>query len=504
MKKILTIILDGFGMREDVYGNAIKNAGMNNFINLWNTYPHCLLKANGQYVDLPDKQCSNSKLGHEIIGTGRQIDNKLSDLNDVFKKGRLKYNKKYSEMINKLKSHSEINLHLCHLLSDGGVSSHITHLKCFLNELSESKIENKIYLHLISDGRDSNKYSVKDYINEIKGYINNNVYLSSVCGRYYALDETKDFKRTKMYYDLLFDGRGVNAVNLPLVIDKCYEKKMSDEYLPPLKAKDFAYVQDNDILMLLNYDREGQMQILDSICNRDFIEFDTFPVDIDVYSLYEIDRSLNKNYLFEANKYNKTLTEYLSGLGLTQAHIYEDIKASSMNYYLNGGRYLKLENCDIYSIASSHIDSFDIKPEMNALSIAKTIIKCMEKDYDFILANFANPDEVGHTGNYQATINGLQAIDVCLGKILEVAEENFYKIVIVSSHAKADTIIDRENNIVTKNTLSPVPFIIMDKKVKLKNGNLTSFTPSLLKYMDIAVPKEMKETEILIEKNKSN
>ncbi len=502
MKKILTIILDGFGMREDIYGNAIKNAGMNNFINVWNNYPHCLLKANGKAVDLPDKQCSNSKLGHEIIGSGRPISNKLSELNDVFKKGQLRYNKKFNEMLKQLKEDQTKNIHISHLISDGGVSSHITHLKCFLNELSENKVENKIYLHLISDGRDANKFSVSEYIRDIKGYLNNNVYLGSVCGRYYALDETKDYKRTKLYYDLLFSSQGVNAVNLPLVIEKCYEKKMPDEYLPPLKAKDFVPIKENDTFIFLNFDRENQMQLLNAICNKDFIEFNTSPINISVYSLYEIDKTINNNYFFETFKNHKTLTEYLSGLGLTQAHIYEEIKAPSMNYYLNGERYLKLEGCDEYSITSSHIDSFDIKPEMNSLSIAKTIIKCMEKDYDFILANFANPDEVGHTGNYQATINGLQAIDVCLGKILEVAEENFYKVVIISSHAKADTIIDRNNNIVTKNTLSPVPFIIMDKKIKLNNGSLTSFAPSLLKYMDIAIPKEMKETEILIEKIK--
>ena len=195
-----------------------------------------------------------------------------------------------------------------------------------------------------------------------------------------------------------------------------------------------------------------------------------------------------------------TLPEYISDLGLTQAHIFESVKESSMTYYLTGKRKLELKDCDRYIIPSPKVDSYDMKPEMDSLSIAKTVIKCMEKDYDFILVNFANPDEVGHTGNYQATINGLQAIDVCLGKILEIAEENFYKVIITSSHGKADTIVDRQNNIITKNTLSPVPFMIVDNKVKLKNGDLTSFAPTLLKYMDIALPKEMKNTEILLEK----
>lgn len=499
MKKILTIILDGFGMREDIYGNAIKNAGMNNFINLWNTYPHCLLKSSGKSVGLPEGQCSNSHYGHQIIGSGREITNKLSELNDIFKNNSLKYNPKYNEMIEMLKNNLNHNLHIIHLLSDGGVSSHMNHLKSFLAELKETNIKNNIYLHLISDGRDANKYSINNYIKEIKEYIINNIHIASVCGRYYALDETNDYKRTKMYYDLLFDGRGVNATNLSRVIDKCYEKKLSDEYLPPLKTKEFAPLDNNDVVMFLNFSKENQMQILNSICNKDFIEFNNYSTKLNIYSLYEIDGTINENYFFSLPTYSKTIPEYLSCLGLTQAHIYENIKGPSIRYYLNGGKYTKLENCDSYSIDSPYVDSFDVKPEMNALSVAKTVIKCMEKDYDFILANFANPDEVGHTGNYQATINGLQAIDVCLGKILEVAEENFYKVIITSGHAKADTIIDRQNNIVTKNTLSPVPLIITDKKIKLKNGSLTSFAPTLLSYMDIAIPKEMKDTEILLD-----
>lgn len=500
MKKILTIILDGFGMREDIYGNAIKNAGMNNFINIWNHYPHCLLKASGHSVGLPDKQCGSSEFGHLLIGTGRQIDNDLDDLNGVFRRDQLKYNSKYNEMLDYLSNNPHNAIHLMILLSDGGVSSHIDHIKKFLIELNKSKVKNKVYIHAVADGRDSDKYSLSTYLKELENSLTPNAKIASVCGRYYALDETKDYKRTKMFYDLLFDGRGVQAPNLPRVIEKCYEKKLSDEYLPPIKTKDFIPLNNKDVFVFMNYGKNNQIQLLNSLCNKDFVEFNAYNIELKIFSMYEIEKNLNRGYFFESKTYTRTLTEYLSELGLTQAHIFESIKAQSMSYNLNGNRLLELKNCDIYNVASQNVDSFDIKPEMNSLSIAKTAIKCMEKDYDFILVNFANPDEVGHTGNYQATINGLQAIDVCLGKILETAEENFYKVVIISSHGKADTIIDRQNNIVTRNTTSPVPFIIMDKKIKLNNGDLTSFAPTLLKYMDIAIPKEMKNSEILLSK----
>lgn len=500
MKKILMIVLDGFGMREDIYGNAIKNAGMKNFINIWNNYPHCLLKASGSAVGLPEKQCSNSKLGHKIIGTGREINNKLTDTNDFFKKEKLKYNNKFNIMIKNLKDDLSKSLHITHLLSDGGVTSHISHLKCFLAILEENEIENNIFLHFVSDGRDVNRCSLKKYLAEISSYIKDNIYIASICGRYYALDETQDYRRTKVYYDLLFNGQGIAANHIERVIDKCYEKKIIDEFMPPLKTKQFDNIKNNDIFVMLNFDKENQTQLLETICNKDFIEFDTKEFTGEVYSLYEINESINNNYFLASPKYEKTLTEYLSILGLNQAYIFESIKGPSVSYYLNGERYLKLENCDFFSLESPIVDSFDTKPEMSSLAIAKTVVNCMEEDYDFVFVNFANPDEVGHTGNYPATINGLQAIDVCLSKILSVAEENFYKVIITSSHGKADTIIDRNNNIITKNTTSPVPFIIMDKRIKLKNGNLTSVAPTILKYMDIAIPKEMKKAEILIEK----
>ena len=206
--------------------------------------------------------------------------------------------------------------------------------------------------------------------------------------------------------------------------------------------------------------------------------------------------------MLKEEKVKNTLSEYLGNLGLSQARIAEEIKEESLDYYLDGAREIKIDNCENYILKTNKIEYIEKKPEMKSLNIARLAIKCMENDYDFIIANFANPDIIGHTGNFQATINALQAIDVCLGKIIEVAKDNFYKIIIVGSHANCETIIDRNNKIITKNTLNKVPFIIMDKKVKLRNGNITSVAPTILSYMDITLPKEMKNTEIIIDELK--
>ena len=503
MKKILMLILDGFGMREDIYGNAIKNAGMNHFINIWNNYPHCLLKASDVHVGLPEKQCGDSNFGHKLIGAGREIQNKLKIVDKTLESQNLQKNEKYNEMLVYLEE-SEKNLHISVLLSDGGVSSHINHLKKILIELKNADIKNDIYIHLISDGRDSDKKSFYKYYQEIEMFLGDNVYLASVCGRYYAMDDTGDYKRTKLYYDLLFDGEGIETVNLGRMLELCYNKKITDEYLPPLKTPGYMPLHTGDVFLTLNYSRSNQLNLFRSLCDEDFVEFKVYKNDVKYYSLMEIDKKTNQNYFVFEEKITNTLSDYLNDLGLSQAKIVESVKKDSLTYYFNGCKSDKLTNCDTYVVETPKVDSLDRKPEMNSLTVAKTAIKCMDKDYDFVVANFANPDEIGHTGNYQATINGLQAIDVCIGKLIEVAQDNFYKIVIVGSHGKADTIIDRQNNIITKNTNSPVPFIIMDKRIKLNNGLLSSVAPTLLKYMEIAIPKEMKESEILVEKIKIN
>lgn len=502
MKKILMLILDGFGMREDIYGNAIKNAGMNNFINIWNNYPHCLLKASDTYVGLEEKQCSDSEFGHKMIGAGRTITNKLKKINYKLKNNDILNNHRFKEMIAYLKKNSNNKLHINILLSDGGVSSHFKHMQMFLDILTKVGIDNEIYLHLVSDGIDSDKKSFYSYYKEIEPLIGGNIYIATICGRCYAMDELSDYKRTKLYYDLLFDGEGIECVNIGRMIELCYNKKMTDAYIPPLKTSGYMPLNTGDVFLSLNYSKKNQYNMLRCMCEDSFDEFKVYKNDIKFYSLCEIDKKLNQNYFYEDEIINNTMIEYLSDLGLSQARIAESIKKDSITYYMNGCKNGKITNCDTYIVDTPNVDSFDRKPEMNSLTVAKTAIKCMEKDYDLIIANFANPDEVGHTGNYQATINGLQAVDVCLGKLIEVAQDNFYKIVIVGSHGKADTIIDRNNNIITKNTTSPVPFIIMDKKIKLNNGLITSVAPTLLKYMEIAIPKEMKESEILIEKIK--
>ena len=499
MKKILTLILDGFSMREELYGNAVKNAGMLHFTNIWNNYPHSFLSTTEGVIDLSQRQSIDSTFGHKILGAGRPLKTILNDLNDHFKKNEISSNEKYREMINILKSTNK-NLHLIMMLSDGGITSHIDILKQFLLELKKSEIQNNIYLDIIADGRDSPQKAILNYLKDLK--LKNTqlkISISSLCGRFYALDDTGNYSRTKVYYDLLCGIDGIDAINIEEIIDLCYKRNINDDYIPPIKTTYYKPITTEDVVMFLNYSKFNQEQLLQAMVNNEFDHFTRKSIKPLIYSLYEINKKINTNNFFEEEKINTSLCEYIGELGVNSAKIFESSKKNSMTYYLDGAKKTNIDNCDIYMINSPSIEKNDERPELGALSITKTIIKCMEKDYDFIIANFANPDIIGHTGNYQAVVNGLQVIDVCLGKIVEIAEENFYKVIIIGSHANVDTIIDQNNNIVVKDTRNPVPFILMDNKLKLKNGNLSDVAPTILKYLDISIPKEMKQNKTLIE-----
>lgn len=496
MKKILTIILDGFGMKEDVYGNAVKNAGMTNFINIWQNYPHSLLHCSEKKVGLPNDVAINSELSHKIIGAGRIVKSKYEITQEAINSNSFYTNNKYLKMIEYLKESGK-NIHIVFLLSESLLNSNINDLKYITNSLLKQGVKN-VYLHLITDGEDSSKFYGLSFFKKHNVDFNGAKF-ASVCGKYYAMDKTRDYTKTQVYYDLLVNSKGVKTPSIEKIIDICYNKKITDTYLPPIKTTNFIPIKNDDVVLFLNYGRDSQFQILNSLVNKDFDAFKTIDLNIKAYSLFEIRRKLNIDYLLKEEKVKNTLSEYLGVLGLTQARITEEIKEESLGYYLDGAREIEIDNCENYILKTNKIEYIEKKPEMKALNIARLAIKCMENDYDFVIANFANPDIIGHTGNFQASINALQAIDVCLGKIIEVAKDNFYKVIILGSHANCETIIDRNNKIITKNTLNKVPFIIMDKRVKLKGGDISSVVPTILTYMDINLPQEMKKTDILLE-----
>lgn len=496
LKKILTIILDGFGIRDEEVGNAVKAANMNNFNELWKKYPHALLEASEEAVGLPHGQAGNSEVGHMTIGAGRLLRQNEIIVNDFFANPDME-----NKNVIKLLNNKDKDVHIMGLCSDGNIHAGVDDFINMYNLLVDNSFT-KIHFHLITDGRDTGVKDAPKYVKMIKEAIKSRGVgeIASVCGRYYAMDRDENWERTKAYYDLVTLGKGTSSINIIKSIENSYEKGTTDEFIKPIICSNNT-IKNGDVLIWMNYRADRAKQILSSFAN--WAIFENFSVlnmkELEIYSLLPVDKKIKTFNLIEPETVKNSLGLYLSELDFTQARIAESEKFPHVTYFFDGGIDGKIKGCDKFHIPSPSVATYDLKPEMSCVEVTKKVIQSMNSDYDFILVNFANPDMVGHTGNMKATTNACIAIDLCLGKIMEKADDNFYKVIILADHGNADTMINEDGSICTTHTTSKVPFIICDDKIELqKTGSLVNVAPTILDYMDIAIPKEMEDTESLI------
>lgn len=496
MKKILTIILDGFGYREEEKGNAILAAHMKTFTELWNKYPHALLEASEEAVGLSKGQAGNSEVGHMTIGAGRLLKQSEMLVNDFLKEPDME-----NANVIKLIENKDKDVHIMGLCSDGNIHAGVDDFLSMYKFLIDNGFT-KIHFHLITDGRDTGVHDAMKYINMIKDIIIEYGVgdVVSICGRYYAMDRDENWDRTKAYYDLVVGGKGLSSINIEKSINSSYEKGITDEFIKPIICSKNT-IKNGDIIMWMNYRADRAKQILSSIVNWSTFEgFSTENMkDTLVFSFLPVDKKIKTYNLIEPVVVKNSLGLYLSELDFTQARIAESEKFPHVTYFFDGGVDGKIKGCDKFHIPSPNVATYDLKPEMSCVEVTKRVILSMNNDYDFILVNFANPDMVGHTGNMDAATKACMAVDMCLNKIMEKAEDNFYKVVILADHGNADIMINDDGSICTTHTTSVIPFILCDEKVKLqKTGSLVNVAPTILDYMDIAIPKEMEGTESLI------
>lgn len=496
MKKILTIILDGFGYREEEKGNAILAAHMKTFTELWNKYPHALLEASEEAVGLSKGQAGNSEVGHMTIGAGRLLKQSEMLVNDFLKEPDME-----NANVIKLLENKDKDVHIMGLCSDGNIHAGVDDFLSMYKFLIDNGFT-KIHFHLITDGRDTGVHDAMKYINMIKDIIIEYGVgdVVSICGRYYAMDRDENWDRTKAYYDLVVGGKGLSSINIEKSINSSYEKGITDEFIKPIICSKNT-IKNGDIIMWMNYRADRAKQILSSIVNWSTFEgFSTVNMkDTLVFSFLPVDKKIKTYNLIEPVVVKNSLGLYLSELDFTQARIAESEKFPHVTYFFDGGVDGKIKGCDKFHIPSPSVATYDLKPEMSCVEVTKRVILSMNNDYDFILVNFANPDMVGHTGNMDAATKACMAVDMCLNKIMEKAEDNFYKVVILADHGNADIMINDDGSICTTHTTSVIPFILCDEKVKLqKTGSLVNVAPTILDYMDIAIPKEMEGTESLI------
>lgn len=491
MKKVLLCILDGVGISEKKENNAFYNANTKNIDSIINMYGMNLIEASGEYVGLPKNQMGNSEVGHLNIGAGRIFYQPLARINHLIETGEFYSNQK---LLNSIRICKEKNkkMHIMGMISDGGVHSHIDHIKALLKMCFEENIDN-VYFHLFTDGRDTYEKSSKKYIDELQNEINKYKLgsISTICGRYYGMDRDKRWDRIKKTYDLIVNNIGEKYDNYNDLIDSNYKRDIYDEFIVPGIIDEKGMIEDGDSVIWANFRPDRAWEILYSLSNPTFNEFETKKININLITLMSVSELVKCNTVFEDEKLENTLGVYLSKMNLKQLRIAETEKYAHVTYFFDGLVDKELPGCERILVPSPKVATYDLKPEMSARKITETLLKKMNNNYDFILLNYANCDMVGHTGDYDATIKAVETVDEMVGKIYERCKELGYTLIVTADHGNCEEMKD-ENGVVTKHTSNKVPFIVCDKHDEIDIEKLSDIAPYILKYMNLKIPDEMK------------
>lgn len=494
MKKVLLCVLDGVGLSKIKDGNALINANKPNIDYLMKEYPNKGINASGTFVGLPDGQMGNSEVGHLTIGAGRIIYQSLELINRAIKDESFYSNESFLNAIRHAKENNS-KLHIMGLLSDGGVHSHINHIKALLKLCKKEDFSN-VYFHIFTDGRDTFKESSISYIDDLNNEINE-LGIGKICtisGRYYAMDRDKRWDRLKKCYDVIVNNTGNKCDNYKKYITDSYEKGITDEFIEPVIIDESGKIEENDSIIWANFRPDRAIQILRSLVDPNFDGFDR-KIFNNLYltTMMYVSDDVKSDIAFKKEIIDNTLGIYLSKLGKKQLRIAETEKYAHVTYFFDGGRDLDLNLCDRVLISSPKVATYDLKPEMSAREITSNLLEKMDNNYDFIFLNFANGDMVGHTGNYDMTKKAIETIDEMIGKLYKKCMEDEYLFIITADHGNAEEMIDENGNVVTSHTTNLVPFIVTDKNLNIDNVNkLSDIAPFVLNYMNLNLPDEMK------------
>ena len=483
MKKVMLTILDGFGLRDEINGNAVLQAHKPCFNYLWSEYPHSTLLASEGAVGLPKGQMGNSETGHLNIGAGRIVYQPLEYINNKIKTSEFHKNE---ELLNIMKyaKNSNKKLHLIGLISDGGIHSHINHLKELLKMTKLNNLDN-VYMHLITDGRDTKVDSGYSYVKEIKDL--NIGSISTICGRYYTMDRDKNYDRLEKGYNLITKGIGKKYSSIKELFDDTYKNEIFDEFIEPSLLDENGLIEENDAIIWFNFRPDRARQIL-SYLSRD---------TKNIVSMMKVSNELDIPYAFELESLDNTLGTYLSNNNIKQLRIAETEKYAHVTYFFDGGKELDLNNCDKVLINSPKVATYDLKPEMSAYEVTDKLLEIIN-NYDYIILNFANCDMVGHTGNMDAAIKAVEEVDKNLKRIYDKCKELDITLVVTADHGNAEYMEDYEGNIITTHTTNKVPFIVCKKGLTLKDGSLCDIAPTLLELGDLEIPSEMTGTSLIL------
>ena len=502
-RPVLLMILDGYGISGEKEGNAISAANTPNMDKLFSSYPHSLLKASGESVGLPEGQMGNSEVGHLNIGAGRIVYQDLTRITRSIREGDFFSNRSLLDAMQEVKAHDS-SLHLMGLLSDGGVHSQNTHLFALL-EMAKRQGIRKVYVHAFLDGRDVPPKSALTYIEDAKKRMMElEGEFATISGRYYAMDRDKRWERVKKAYDAIIEGEGVKAESAILAVKNAYARGETDEFLTPaviLKGKrPVSIVTDNDSVIFFNFRSDRAREITRAFIEDSFNGFErrSHPRTHFV-CLTQYDETFDVTVAFPQEQLNNILAETLSKHHLRQLRIAETEKYAHVTFFFNGGVEVPFEGEDRILVPSPKIPTYDLQPQMSAFMVTDKVVEAVSSEkYDVIILNYANCDMVGHTGVFEAAVKAVESIDQCIDRVFGSVRKANGLLIITADHGNAEKMTDERGGIQTAHTSGPVPFMICEKDIRLKDGILADVAPTILELLGIEKPEEMTGRSLIL------
>jgi 2,3-bisphosphoglycerate-independent phosphoglycerate mutase len=505
-KKVLLMILDGWGIATNKAVSAIDQAKTPFVSSLYSKYPHSKLEASGLAVGLPAGQMGNSEVGHMNIGAGRVVYQDLVRVNKAIDEKELDSNPVLLDAFSYAKKNDKA-VHFMGLVSDGGVHSHINHLKGLVTIAANSGVK-KLFVHAFTDGRDTDPKGGLEYLRNLTDHLEKTGgKLASIIGRYYAMDRDKRWERVKLAYDLLVHGFGEKTADPLKTVLKSYENKVTDEFIQPIIVVDplqqpLATIKEGDVVLCFNFRTDRGREITEVLTQQNFPEYGMKKLALYYITLTNYDDSFNEvKVIFDKDNLENTLGEVVSKAGLKQIRIAETEKYPHVTFFFSGGREEPFPGESRILCPSPKVATYDLAPEMSAREIKDRIIAELEKrTADFICLNFANPDMVGHTGVFEAAVKACETVDACAQQVTESALKNGYATIIIADHGNADMMINDDGSPNTAHTTSLVPCILIDHyRGTIKNGKLGDLAPTILKLMGVKIPEQMNGTILIDE-----
>lgn len=485
--KAILIITDGIGYNSSCDDNAFCNAKKPTYDYLFKNVPYSLVKTSGLAVGLPIGQMGNSEVGHMSIGSGRVLYQNLVKITKAVKDGTLAQNSVLIDLLQKSNT-----IHVVGLLSDGGVHSHIDHI-ISLARIASSEGK-KVCLHLITDGRDVSPTSAPIYIKQIEKILDDNISIATISGRFYAMDRDTRWDRVERGYNAIAKGTPSTDKNPQAYIESQHESEINDEFIEPVSFGGYSGFAENDGLIFANFRSDRMREIVDVIGNEEFNEFERNKAKVNLATMTVYNKAFPYPVLFQDKLPKNTLAEVISDAGLSQLHTSETEKYAHVTFFFNGGVEEPFKNETRVLTPSPDVKTYDLKPEMSASEVGDNVRVAIEEGYDFIVVNFANGDMVGHTGDYGAGIRAVEAVDEELGKIIEVAKQEGYSVVLTSDHGNCEQMKDSDGNRLTNHTTFDVfCFVLSEGVSEVREGGLNNIAPTVLKLMGLEIPQEMDE-----------